>query len=352
MILLHLCRLSKSKWLLFFSCLLFINTIFYLFIKSSPSIIEKTAAKNATNNTQKTKVSHVAGFKPDPLAGGGCHPYTVPDSRPFFEREYPQQNLPRRASYSNDEDLFRYLRSLRVHVLAAARNIEKNIDNFRNRMESIVDLFHPSSRILICESYSTDKTVEKLKQWSRAQVYAYGDTLKAPASRTERIAFCRNKLLNVSQEITADYLLVIDSDMTGTNTSAVIANFRYNTDDWSVMTAVTIGTYYDIWALRTLSESIINYDVWRQIPIIAYSGKGYCYQSVLEKLISDHQKKIPIDYGLIEVRSAFNGAGLYKANATYGCQYSGETCEHVSFNLCIRDKNKGRIFINPAFFMT
>jgi hypothetical protein len=280
-----------------------------------------------------------------------CLPYTVPDARPFFEREPPQLNLPRRISNASDENLLQRLRSLRLFVLSTARNVENNIDHFRKHIEPIVDLFHPSSRILVCESDSTDKTVDKLYQWPRAQIYRYGNLLKAYPDRSERIAFCRNKLLNISHELTADYLLAVDLDMFGTEISAFLSNFRYNTDDWSAMTASAYSAYYDIWALRTLSDSNMNFDVWHRVWDIGRSGKRYCFSSVVDQIIGNHQKGIPAERGLIEVRSAFGGAGLYKANVTYGCKYSGAnaTCEHVPFHLCIREKHQARIFINPEF---
>jgi len=274
----------------------------------------------------------------------------VSDSRPFFEREYPQSNLPRRILNTSDEQILRQLHSLRLLVLSTARNVEKKINHFRKRTESIVNLFHPSSRILICESDSSDNTVDKLYQWPHAQVYRYGNMSKKYPDRSERIAFCRNKLLNISHEITADYLLIVDLDMFASSISAFISNFRYHTDDWSVMTAAS-GLYYDIWALRTLSDSVLNYDVWHRIWEIGRKEKSYCSKSVVDQIVGNHQKEIPIDHDLIEVRSAFNGAGLYRANLTYGCQYSGAkaTCEHVPFHLCMREKNGARIFINPAF---
>ena len=46
--------------------------------------------------------------------------------------------------------------------------IGKYIDNFRKHVEPIVNLFHPSSRILICESDSQDKTLEKLYEWMKS----------------------------------------------------------------------------------------------------------------------------------------------------------------------------------------
>jgi hypothetical protein len=278
-----------------------------------------------------------------------CLPYVVPDPRPFFEREPPQSNLPRRISNISNEHLFNQLRSLRLLVLSTARNVERNIDKFRKYTESIVDLFHPSSRILICESDSSDKTVNKLYQWPRAQVYPCGNISQIYPKRTERIAFCRNKLLDISHKITADYLLIVDLDLFASSIPAFISNFRYHRDDWSVMTA-NGGLYNDIWALRTLSDSVLNYDVWHRVWDIDRKEKQYCLDSVIDQIVGNHQKPIPIEHNIIEVRSAFNGAGLYRANLTYGCQYSGvNTCEHVPFHLCMREKNGARIFINPAF---
>ncbi len=84
---------------------------------------------------------------------------------------------------------------------------------------------------------------------------------------------------------------------------------------------------------------------------IGRNEKNYGSQSVTDQMIGNRQKEIPIQHGLIELRSAFNGAALYKANLTYGCQYSSakSTCEHVPFHSCMRDKNHARIFINCAF---
>jgi hypothetical protein len=282
-----------------------------------------------------------------------CIPYTVPDPRPFFEREPPQLNLPQRISDTLYENLLRELRSRRLLVLSTARNVEHRVDNFRNHIEPIVDLFHPSSRILVCESDSSDKTVEKLKQWSRAQLYAYGNLSNPYPYHTDRIAFCRNKLLNLAHEITADYFLIVDVDIFATDTSSFLSNFRYNTDDWSVMTASSRSIYYDIWALRTLSDSNMNFDVWHRVWDLTRDNKTYCPDTLSGPIINYHQQRIPPERGLIEVRSAFGGAGLYKANVTYGCQYSGAnaTCEHVPFHLCIREKNQARIFINPLFLI-
>lgn len=331
-------------------CLLFISfltVIYYLFINVRLTDISLIT----TFDTSQTSRSNNARLVKE---ASKCIPYTVPDNRSFFEREPPQLNLPRRISNLSDQDIFQQLRSLRLNILSTARNVEHRIDKFRKRVEPIVNLFHPSSRILICESDSTDHTVEKLYQWPYVQVYRYGNLTANYSERTDRIAFCRNKLLDLAHEMKSDYLLIVDLDIFASNIQAFISNFRYNIDDWSVMTASARGSYYDIWALRTLSDSVLNFDVWHRIWDIGKKQKQFCAKSVVDQIIGNNQKEIPIDHNLIEVRSAFHGAGLYKTKITYGCKYSGadSTCEHVPFHLCLREKNQGRIFINPAFLLT
>ncbi|CAF4430235.1 unnamed protein product, partial [Adineta steineri] len=96
-------------------------------------------------------------------------PYIPLDNRSFYEQEYPQSNLPQRISNASYQNVLRQLPSLRLIVLGCARNVERNLDAFRSHMEPIINLFHSSSRILIFESDSKDKTVKKLRQWSRIE---------------------------------------------------------------------------------------------------------------------------------------------------------------------------------------
>jgi hypothetical protein len=311
----------------------------------SSVIPQKHLSDRSSSSLSTSTTSTVATTKPKK-----CRPYSVPDNRPFFEQEPPQSNLPRQVSNSSHRSLRRRLRSLRVAVVACAYNVEKFVDKFRNHVEPIIDLFHPSSQIIILESDSTDNTFAKLKQWSRPQLYTDGNLSTTIPSRTERIAYCRNKLLEKARQIEPDYLLVLDLDIFATNVSSFLTNFDYDTGDWSVMTANLLDIYYDIWAVRTLSESILNYDVWHRIWALQQITE-YCFNSLVEHIDYRHKKPFPVERGLLEVRSAFGGAGLYKMEATEGCDYSGKptTCEHVAFHICMRDKHQARIFINPRF---
>ncbi|CAF1582365.1 unnamed protein product [Adineta ricciae] len=280
-----------------------------------------------------------------------CEPYTISENRSFFERDYPQANLPQEISNSSYQDSLRQLRSFRLVVLSCARNIENHIETYRNYIEPIIDLFHPSSSIHILESDSTDQTIVKLRQWSRVHVYFYGRLSRSISDRTERLAYCRNILLDKAHTLSADYIFMIDFDIFAMPVSSFLTNFKYHHNDWSVMTATTKGHYYDIWALRTLSDSVMNYDIWHRIWNLTKSPEHYCSESLVNQIIGVHTKQIPAERGLIEVRSGFGGAALYKLNSTRGCRYNGTgpTCEHVPFHSCIREKHQGRIFINPAF---
>ncbi len=53
---------------------------------------------------------------------------------------------------------------------------------------------------------------------------------------------------------------------------------------------------------------------------------------------------------LLPVQSCFGGLAFYRHEKILGCEYNSiaDDCEHVEFHKCIREKNHGRIFMNPA----
>ena len=102
-----------------------------------------------------------------------CRQYVASDNRSFFERDYPQLNLPQQLSNFSYENSIAQLRSFRLIVLSCARDIVNYIDKYRSQIEPILDLFHSSSSMHIFENDSKDKTVEKLRQWSRVHVYTH-----------------------------------------------------------------------------------------------------------------------------------------------------------------------------------
>jgi len=338
----------------FYRCLLFLLlpflVVFSVLYLTTPSPSTETSYPLSSGISSTNRPSQILNSSSATTTKPKCIPLKTSDSPPFFELEPPQLNLPRRLSSSERDSLLGRLRSLRLAVVGCARNVEQNIDKLKKPIESIIDLFHPTSRIIFIESDSKDNTLAKLRQWSRAEVYTDGNLSRIIPERPERIAYCRNELLDKARQLKADYMLFIDVDIYAANVSSFLSNFEYDTDDWSVMTANLLKKYYDIWALRTLSDSILNFDVWHRLWALQLAN-GYCFDSLVKNIIEIHQKPYPPDRNLLEVRSAFDGAGLYKMAATVGCNYSGDfyTCEHVPFHTCMREKNQAKIFINPKF---
>ncbi|CAF0735174.1 unnamed protein product [Adineta steineri] len=246
-----------------------------------------------------------------------------------------------RACSYQDFKFIVYLHTVTTYILAVTTSSPNMIGNFSILTSG------PSNITL--DPYN--KTVKKLREWSRVELYTYRRLAKLYPERTDRLAYCRNMLMDKAHLLLPDYIFIVDLDRFSTTVSSFLSNFQYDTNQWSVMTATSHDTYYDIWALRTLSDSVMNYDVWHRVSDLETPLNNYCHASVYDGIVGIHIKRIPIEHGLIEVRSAFNGAGLYKVNSTYKCKYDGRgfTCEHVPFHLCIREKNQARIFINPEF---
>ncbi|CAM4829904.1 unnamed protein product [Rotaria magnacalcarata] len=212
--------------------------------------------------------------------------------------------------------------------------------------------------LYIGESDSTDNTLSILHKWSRENprvvVQTYGNVSRYITGRTERIAYCRNNVLDNARKSELfispgrTFYLAIDLDInTRLDEAQFLTNFDYSIDEWGAMTASQFGGYYDIWALR---DKVVNYDCWHRATNIII--RLITLNRGVDTYISVHQKSIPPDHPLIPVDSAFGGTAIYQIKYINGCSYSGyqshEICEHVPFNLCVT-RNKGQIFINPKF---
>lgn len=250
----------------------------------------------------------------------------------------------------------RFLKDESVIVVACCKDVSEFLPVFRRNVEQIVTLFG-TYRVLLGESDSTDSTLSFIQKWASESenVFAitYGNlTAVISSRRAERIAFCRNNLLNITRQkgwlLNSKYLLVMDADINANDlltTENFLSNFEYDISTWAVMTASQSKRYYDIWALRAMG---ITYDCWITVD-------RYKHVDIAKRIyIKVHTHPIPRNFGLVHVYSAFGGFGIYQTQYLNDCWYQGvdefqrETCEHISFHYCVR-KNKGSIFINPRF---
>jgi hypothetical protein len=268
----------------------------------------------------------------------------------FWHEYYGKHTFPVRrvwnVSLSNDFAI----------VIACGRDIASVLPVFRRNLYPILKLFK-DYRIFLGESDSLDSTLMNFRRWkkedAKVHVHTYGNlTATYSKYRAHRIAFCRNDLLRTIRQNNwmrkAKFLLVMDIDINATPILTVenfLTNFQYDTRDWAVMTASQTKLYYDVWAVRT---NALNYDCWQVVDPIQYQ------EIARKKYIYVHTKPIPRGFGLIPVRSAFGGFGIYQTTYLNNCYYEAfdetikQKCEHISFHDCVIS-NGGKIFINPKF---
>ena len=273
---------------------------------------------------------------------------SLPDTFWHVHYEKPAVRLRRSSSAS--------LANESVLVMACGRNVETAMPGFQRNVYAMVKPFR-NYRVLLGESDSTDGTLLAMQHWrdkdARVHLYAHGNLSRTFSSyRTQRIAFCRNSLLENARKNEwineARFLFIMDMDINRNSILTVdnlLTNFKYDTRDWAVMTASQTRAYYDIWALRS---DVVNYDCWKVV------GTFRNKELAVRKFITVHTKPIPRDFGLVPVSSAFGGFGIYQTSYLHNCTYEGsdrtenQKCEHISFHECIA-RNGGKIFINPQF---
>jgi len=210
--------------------------------------------------------------------------------------------------------------------------------------------------IYIVESDSSDGTLQELKklQSTIPNFYysSFGKLSEKILSRTERIAFCRNKVIEeVSHNLTFSHVdFVMMADLDGLNLlidSQKIKQCWSVHEDWDAIFANQANQYYDIYALRhpewNSKDCIIQEK--RLAPIVGVSLAHFLS-------VSSRQICLPKKLGLIEVESAFGGFGIYKKAAFLSGKYIGvengnDICEHVPFHRILR-ANGFRLFINCA----
>lgn len=205
----------------------------------------------------------------------------------------------------------------------------------------------------LIESDSDDETVDILTKLSERNDFHFtslGKLRDRIGARTERIAHCRNQIVDEVIQRRTDYDYILLADFDGPNCSLdrrSIEDCWRHAEDWSVITANQAGPYYDIWALRH-----------------AHWCPGDCWQSARELepvfgrsiareiAVYSRQKPLPLSGPLLPVDSAFGGLAIYTTEAFCSGRYVGmdgqtEVCEHVAFHRDIKAAGH-RIFINPA----
>ena len=243
-----------------------------------------------------------------------------------------------------------------ILLAGTARNVAEHIEN---EVLTLLQSFDNFKKIycLIVESDSNDLTLNKLRQLreriSNFEILSLGALAKTMPKRTERLAYCRNKVIDQVRTNPAyqDVDFIVMADLDGVNldlNSKKIASCWSSKINWDVVTANQGDIYYDIWALR--------HPYWSPVDCIQQARH-------LEKIFSERAANnlavwakmiyLPEDRGFIPVDSAFGGLGIYKREAFLVGTYRGlsedgvEICEHVYFHSNLRQAGY-HIYINAA----
>lgn len=230
-----------------------------------------------------------------------------------------------------------------VVIVGCARNIDKYLDNTKNKLLMLKSLF-AQTRIIFYENDSTDETLNILQKWKEENFIELITEKDVKGTRTERIAHGRNILYNEAMKNDFDLYIVIDLDdvINDLSEDGIKSCFEMK-EDWGMLGANQKDKYYDLWALRT-------YDNW--MPFDCYAD---CFktESDEEFCVNSRFRNIPQNSDPINVKSCFGGVGIYKKKYIHNCSYGSglnsnnlPMCEHVSFNEGVLN-NGGKIYINP-----
>ena len=214
-------------------------------------------------------------------------------------------------------------------------------------------------KIVVFENDSKDSTRNILIENKKDHYdYIFEDNVNIQ-NRTERIAHCRNKILNHvnTNYSNFNYLLMLDLDdvlSSGKLVETIHTCFLYKLDQWDAMFANCSDKYYDIYALR--KKKYLTSCCWNNANIMKQLGVPHkdAYATCIDKYIINY----PMDSKLISVISAFGGAGLYKLKSIEDAKYVGiepthldqQICEHVPFHKNMVDRGC-KLYINPTMLI-
>jgi hypothetical protein len=241
-----------------------------------------------------------------------------------------------------------------VVIAGIARNVGDKIVQSYNAL-SIAFSFFDNVKWLVIESDSTDNTIQQLEKIKTNdpsfEYITLGNLEEKLPKRTERIAYCRNKYLEMiygtDKYSKSKFVAIADLDGVNDHITKQGVKSCWDIDEWEACTANQNGPYYDIWALK--HDEWNPNDCWKQFKFMNRHIKSdwALILSVVGKMIEIDKEEAPI-----EVASAFGGLAVYKKEALIHGKYIGvdemgeQICEHLSLNNNITKKG-GRIFINP-----
>ena len=243
-----------------------------------------------------------------------------------------------------------------ILIAGPARNIAAHINQ---ELDGLYQAMRDFKCIhgLVVESDSDDGTTQQLAalklRLPNFHYISFGRLIKQIPMRTARLAYARNRIVTEVQDnpryAKVDFIAMADLDGINRHISAQsIAQCWEVAEDWDVITANQVNTYYDVWTLRHPDWSPVDCmaQMHKLVPILG--------ETAAQNLaVQAKQVHLNTNQGMIEVDSAFGGLGIYRRAAFLAGRYSGvngaeqEESDHIAFHADLR-KQGYRIYINSA----
>ena len=243
-----------------------------------------------------------------------------------------------------------------ILIAGPARNIAAHINQ---ELDALYEAMRDFKCIhgLVVESDSDDGTIQQLAtlklRLPNFDYISFGRLIKQIPMRTARLAYARNRIVTEVQNnpryASVDFIAMADLDGINRHISAQsIAQCWEVAEEWDVITANQLHTYYDVWTLRHPDWSPVDcmVQMHKLEPILG--------ESAAQNLaVQAKQVHLNANQGMIEVDSAFGGLGIYRRAAFLAGRYSGvnvaeqEESDHIAFHADLR-KQGYRIYINSA----
>lgn len=248
----------------------------------------------------------------------------------------------------------------KIVICSIARNISNIFDKTKTRLEYIGSKFD-KYKIILFENDSTDNSRELLTNWTKLNNdvilldccnlgncdcilktktgYGYGVFSE---KRLSKMALYRQQYLDFVNKYYSnyDYMLVVDFDLDGcTNINGLFDSIAKK--DWGAIFCNGRVSFPGSFGLKT-----IPYDSMAVLFMDDdYNIKSYELGEIISRAIKMELASYNSHY--YQVKSAFNGYGLYKIKSLDRCSYisNSNACEHINLAKCLYDKGE-KIFIN------
>ena len=228
-------------------------------------------------------------------------------------------------------------------MVGTVRNVSTTVEHeIRMFQKSLKNFGHLD--VFLVESDSSDSTLrilDKLKQNQKIEYISLGGLQSEIPDRVSRIRHCRNKYVEKIRSNSQEYDYVVVADLDGVNKRVRRKTFSSvfsEKNDWDMCAANQTFGYYDIYALRAENwcEDDYQTELYNQLN---QEYLNYCERDAIrQKIIYSKMRRIPKQSEWINVRSAFGGLAIYKAEVFNKFDYTATNseqsieCEHVTLH--------------------